>query len=142
MVSLVVLTREQLQFIMNHAQSAYPEECCGFLIGTLTPERLVRRVVPAPNSVDQSRRSRYRIDPVEIIRADEMAQREGFDLLGIYHSHPDNPPQPSQIDLQFAWPTYSYLIISIGNRAAKDVGAWQLSKDECTFRSEDLTIIE
>ena len=139
---MVVLTRELLQLIANHAQSTYPEECCGFLIGTTITEKWVRRVLPAPNSNHQSRTNRYSIDPVEIVRADETAQRESLDLLGIYHSHPDAPPQPSLIDRQFAWPTYTYLIVSIDNRVVKEVGAWQLSKDECNFRSEDLTIIE
>ncbi len=139
---MVVLTREQLQFITNHAQSAYPEECCGFLIGTAIMGKWVRLVLPAPNSIHESRTNRYSIDPVEIVRADEAAQRESLDLLGIYHSHPDAPTQPSQIDRQFAWPTYTYLIISVENGVVKEVGAWQLSKDECAFRSEDLNIVE
>ena len=139
---LVVLTRELLQFITNHAQSTYPEECCGFLIGTAIAEKWVRQVLPATNSHHQSRTNRYSIDPVEIVRADETAQRESLDLLGIYHSHPDAPPQPSQIDRQFAWPTYTYLIVSVENRIVKAVGAWQLSADDRAFRSEDLNIVE
>ena len=139
---MVVLNREQLQFITNHAQSAYPEECCGFLIGTAIMGKWVRRVLPVPNSIHESRTNRYSIDPVEIVRAYEAAQRESLDLLGIYHSHPDAPTQPSQIDRQFAWPTYTYLIVSVENGVVKEVGAWQLSKDECAFRSEDLNIVE
>ena len=102
----------------------------------------VRLVLPALNSIHESQTNRYSIDPVEIVRADEAAQRESLDLLGIYHSHPDATTQPSQIDRQFAWPAYTYLIVSVENRVVKEVGAWQLSKDECAFRSEDLNIVD
>ena len=139
---MVVLTRKQLQLLMDHAASTYPEECCGFLIGTTTTEKRVMRVLSASNSNRQSRRNRYSIDPVEIVRADDAAQRASLDLVGIYHSHPDAPPQPSRIDRRYAWPMCTYLIVSIENRIVKEVGAWRLSGDERTFQSEDMQIIE
>ena len=131
-----------LDRIHTHARATYPEECCGFLIGTTTTEKRVLRILSASNSNRQSRRNRYSIDPVEIVRADDAAQRARLDLVGIYHSHPDAPSQPSHIDRQYAWPMYTYLIISIENRIAKEVGAWQLSGEERTFQSEDMRIIE
>jgi proteasome lid subunit RPN8/RPN11 len=111
-----VITKDQLQYIIDHAQSTYPEECCGFLIGISAEEKWVRRAVSVPNTHHQSRSNRYIIDPVEIVRADEAAQRANLDLLGVYHSHPDAPPQPSQIDREYAWPRYTYVIVSIENR--------------------------
>ena len=125
---------------MNHAQSAYAEECCG--IGISSTEKWVHRAISVPNSNQQTRSNRYNIDPLEIVRADETAQRASLDVLGIYHSHPDAPPQPSQIDRQYAWPMYTYLIISVEKRVVKEVRAWQLFKDDSAFRSEDLRIAE
>jgi len=29
----VLIRSSDLQFIMSHAKSTYPEECCGFLLG-------------------------------------------------------------------------------------------------------------
>jgi proteasome lid subunit RPN8/RPN11 len=138
---MLVITKDQLQYIIDHAQSAYPEECCGFLLGINAEEKWVRRAVSVPNTHQQSRSNRYSIDPVEIVRADEAAQRANLDLLGVYHSHPDAPPQPSQIDREYAWPRYTYVIVSIENRVTKQVRAWQLIDDTSTFQSEDLRVI-
>ena len=46
----------------------------------------------------------------------------GGELLGFYHSHPDHPARPSQFDLDHAWPTFAYVIVSVhvGRRARHD----------------------
>ena len=45
---VVYITRDQLQFIMNHARSTYPEECCGFLLGRDSDPRIIGRALSAP----------------------------------------------------------------------------------------------
>jgi proteasome lid subunit RPN8/RPN11 len=102
----VHITQDQLQFIMNHARSTYPEEYCGFLLGKDSDPRIIVRALSAQNR--GSRKNRFNIDPMELVRADEEARRANLDLLGIYHSHPDASPQPSQVDLENAWPWYTY----------------------------------
>jgi len=139
---LVVITKDQLQFIVNHAQATYPEECCGFLLGINSEEKRVHSAISVPNINQKSRSNRYNIDPLELVRADEAALRANLDLIGIYHSHPDAPPEPSKIDREYAWPNYTYIIVSLENRVTKEVRAWQLNDDKSTFQSEDLRIIE
>jgi len=138
----VVITLIDLQFIMNHARSTYPEECCGFLIGADHDVRRVYRVIPAQNINQDSRRTRYNIDPRELIRADEEARRLNLAVVGIYHSHPDVPAQPSQFDLEHAWPWYSYLVLSVENGEPRDVALWYLSDDRATFHLDDLRVVE
>jgi len=137
----VEITLDQLQFIMNHARSSYPEECCGFLLGLDSQVRRIRRALPAQNVNQDSRRKRYNIDPKELIRADDEARRSSMSLVGIYHSHPDAPAQPSQFDLENAWPWYSYLVLSVQNGEPRDVSAWYLSDDRSTFHLDDLRVI-
>ena len=54
-------------------------------------------------------------------------------MLGIYHSHPDDPARPSEYDRDHAWPWYSYLILAVGRGAAGDLNAWQLRDDRTGF---------
>jgi len=138
---VVFITTSQLQFIINHARSTYPEECCGFLVGVDSDVRRIHRALAAQNVNQSSRRSRYNIDPMELVRADEEARRSNLNLIGIYHSHPDAPVQPSQFDLEHAWPWYTYLVLSVQNGEPKDVGAWFLSDDRSTFHLDDLRVI-
>ena len=38
---------------------------------------------------------------------------DGQELVGIYHSHPDGPPEPSALDrMEAAYPDAAYLIFS------------------------------
>ena len=137
----VIVNKDALQFILNHARYAYPEECCGFLLGADSALRKIDRVLPAQNSNSDSRRSRYNIDPTELMHADEEARKLSLDLIGIYHSHPDAAAQPSSIDLEHAWPWYTYLVLSVQNGEPKDMTAWSLGEDRLRFNREDLKIL-
>lgn len=136
----VLIRNSDLQFIMSHARSTYPEECCGFLLGLDSGVRSVERIVSVQNVNQESRRNRYNIDPKDLIRADEEARRSNMSLIGIYHSHPDAPAQPSQFDLEHAWPWYTYLLLSVQNGHPKDVAAWNLSEDRSAFQLDDLKV--
>jgi proteasome lid subunit RPN8/RPN11 len=136
----VLIRNSDLQFIMSHAKSTYPEECCGFLLGLDSRVRSVERIVSVQNVNQDSRRNRYNIDPKDLIRADEEARRSNMSLIGIYHSHPDAPAQPSQFDLEHAWPWYTYLLLSVENGQPKDIAAWNLSEDRSAFHLDDLKV--
>ena len=137
---VVLIRNSDVQFIMTHAKSTYPEECCGFLLGLDSVVRTVERIVSVQNVNQDSRRNRYNIDPKDLIRADEEARRSNMSLIGIYHSHPDAPAQPSQFDLEHAWPWYTYLLLSVQNGQPKDVAAWNLSEDRSAFYLDDLKV--
>jgi len=138
---VVYMTADQLQFIMNHARSAYPEECCGFLLGMDSDGRRIRLALSVPNTNQGSRGSRFNIDPMELVRAEEEARRSNLNLIGIYHSHPDSPAQPSKVDLDNAWPGYTYLVVSVQNGEPKDLAAWFLSEDRSAFHLDDMRVI-
>jgi proteasome lid subunit RPN8/RPN11 len=78
---------------------------------------------------------------MELVRADEKAHRSDLSLIGIYHSHPDSPAQPSKVDLDNAWPWYTYLIVSVQNGEPKDLAAWVLSEDRSAFHLDDMRVI-
>ncbi len=139
---VVVIKNDQLEFVMNHARSAYPEECCGFLLGSDSDVRHIHRAVPIKNLNQNSPRTRYNIDPLELVKADEEARRLNMNVVGIYHSHPDSAAQPSRFDLEHAWPWYTYLVLSVTNGEPGDVAAWFLSEDRSSFHQDDLRVIE
>lgn len=100
---MIVLGRDHLRVICDAAEAAYPAECCGLLAGRALPGGAVEvtRVHPSPNL--GKRRDRFEIDPrlwVDLARAHGKGPHK---VVGLYHSHPDRPAQPSAIDLQAAW---------------------------------------
>jgi proteasome lid subunit RPN8/RPN11 len=78
---------------------------------------------------------------MELVRAEEEARRSNLNLIGIYHSHPDSPAQPSKVDLDNAWPGYTYLVVSVQNGEPKDLAAWFLSEDRSAFHLDDMRVI-
>jgi proteasome lid subunit RPN8/RPN11 len=106
----------------------YPEEACGFLLGSEDEE--LRRIVeawPATNVSTENRKRRFVVEPLDYLKAERKAASEGLSLLGIYHSHPDHPAVPSEHDLAAAHPYFSYTIVSIVNGLVADTRSYQLS---------------
>ena len=90
----MTIAHSALDAIVAHARETQPGECCGLLIGT--SERITR-VWRARNIADRA--TRFLVDPADHFAAIRDARREGFDVIGAYHSHPSPPAAPSPRDL-------------------------------------------
>lgn len=108
------IDKDILNQIRLHLESAYPHEACGFLLGTDNNEiRHITMAVEVENRSEENQRRRFVIDPLDYLKVEKRAAKEGLALAGIYHSHPDHPAIPSMHDLEYAQPYFSYFIHSI-----------------------------
>jgi len=48
---------------------------------------------------------------------------------------------PSQYDLEHAWPTYSYIIVSVMRQKAADLFSWEQQPDRSKFDSEEIKVM-
>jgi len=137
----LIVPSELMEQIRSHGQETYPHECCGVLFGSQDGElRTVTEVRRQANERKDSRENRFLITPEQFRDAERAARKAGLLMLGIYHSHPDSPARPSEYDRDHAWPWYSYLITSVGRRAAGESRAWQLRDDRSGFDPRDLEV--
>ncbi len=67
----------------------------------------------------------YRIDPTEILRAERYAQQNHLEIVGFYHSHPDNEAAASAEDISYMIPELSYPIISVINGKAAEMRCYK-----------------
>jgi proteasome lid subunit RPN8/RPN11 len=140
---MIALTHTALHKIKVHAMEAYPEECCGILVGTEREGgKEVYDVIRIGNAKDENRTRRFLITPAEYRRAEEAAGAEGLGVMGFYHSHPDHPARPSQFDLDHAWPWCSYIIAAVEERIPSAVKSWVLKEDRSGFDEEIIDSIE
>ncbi len=112
---MIELERTHLAAIARAAEEAYPEECCGLLVGTLQGgHRRVTRIAASANVAEGDRRQRFEVDP-RLIFALHRELRGGSErLVGHYHSHPDGPAAPSATDARMAWePGLAWLIVPV-----------------------------
>jgi [CysO sulfur-carrier protein]-S-L-cysteine hydrolase len=119
----VRLTRSQLEQILAQAVAEAPHECCGLLLGR---GDAVEEVFPGRN-VDETPRTRYVMDPRDQLRAFRLMDERGWDLVGIYHSHPQTEAYPSETDKSRAlYPDARYMIVSLREPAEPQVRAFRL----------------
>jgi len=111
--------------LAKHAETAYPDEACGALLGRPDGPDLpdVTRAIPLPNS-DPSPGEGYQIRAADlrVLSADEGCRQEL--LVGFYHSHPDRPPRPSERDLLNGAPGLLYVAVSVRSGRAGSRFAW------------------
>ncbi|MDX1530444.1 MAG: M67 family metallopeptidase [Rhodothermales bacterium] len=121
-----------LHQLRRHAERAYPEECCGVLLGHFSEE--IVALVPVENRDPEARTRRYLIGPDDYLRAEREAERRGLDVVGFYHSHPDHPARPSPADLAEAtFPGFVYTITAVAAGRAEETTAWRLTDDRSRF---------
>jgi proteasome lid subunit RPN8/RPN11 len=136
---MILLSEEARRVIRSEGERAYPNECCGFLIGKSdgAGARTVAEARPARNSREKEERyHRFVIEAEDFMRAEAYAGERGLDVLGFYHSHPDHPAEPSDYDRENALPFYSYIIVSVEGGAAANLTSWELSADRGGFANE------
>lgn len=138
---MIVVPGPLLKAIVDAAEAAYPEECCGLLVGGAgsAASVAVRRVVASPNRTPDRAADRFEIDPQ--IRFDLMRELDGGPdrIVGHYHSHPDQPAQPSARDLEMAFePDLAWLIVAVAGGQAVQVTAHVVDADGRQFREVPL----
>lgn len=122
--------------IVQAAEKAYPDECCGLLAGTeeTDGEIVVTRVALSANVSEESLRDRFEVDPK--VRFDLMRELEDGPerIVGHYHSHPDHPAQPSEHDLKMAFePDLMWLIVGVDRGSVKEIRAHRIDKRSAKF---------
>jgi proteasome lid subunit RPN8/RPN11 len=109
-------------------RAGYPDETCGLLVGVEQHGlRRVRRAVQARNLAVACARDRYELDPLDHLAADREARQQGLLLVGVWHSHPDHPATPSEVDRAAASEGWSYVILSVGAGGVRALRSWRLS---------------
>lgn len=100
---------ELLEQMVAHAGAVAPLEACG-LLGGLPGCALA--VYPIANVAQSA--VRYTADPQGLVEAFLDIEARGWEIVGIYHSHPGGPATPSSTDVAEAYyPDAVYIIISL-----------------------------
>ena len=119
------------------ALESYPNEACGTLIGHRVDTNTfdLSSVHPGRNLAADAE-DHFDLHPADIVLADRMARRSGLEVIGIWHSHPDQPARLSNDDLESAWGGWIQLIVSVGPDGARDLRAWRVGSQSPPTASE------
>ncbi|MDG2033690.1 MAG: M67 family metallopeptidase [Rhodospirillales bacterium] len=142
-VEAIVFSEGHIGFIQKCAEKAYPAEACGLITGTLSAGRqlVVHQVRAAKNILAAERHDRFEIDPATRIQVEKDCRRSGLRLVAHFHSHPDQPANPSKTDLLQAYePDLIWVIAGLEDGIVSAIKAHRLQKDGNAFFGIDLII--
>jgi proteasome lid subunit RPN8/RPN11 len=128
-MSVLRMARAVYDSIRAHGEETYPHECCGALLGESTLQGWrVTGAIQAGNTRTDSAHNRYSIAPLELVRIEREARRQGIEIAGFYHSHPDHPAQWSVTDFAEAhWLGCSYVITEVAQGKASVTNSFLLT---------------
>jgi [CysO sulfur-carrier protein]-S-L-cysteine hydrolase len=113
------MTKGHWDEIVSHAREDSPNECCGY---ARISDGRVEQVFRARN--ERASPYGYQLDPKSLYATFEL-EEEGHGI-GIYHSHPRSPAEPSQTDINLAsYPHWIYLIVSLAGEP--EIRAWRIA---------------
>ena len=117
------------------AETGYPLEICGLLIGTINNDGWnIQQLRAVANMNTERAADRFQLDPTAYQSIDRELRHTGLEIIGVYHSHPDCPAKPSPTDLTSAWEGFAYPIVSICNGKAVEIRCWSLNANGSRFQ--------
>ena len=129
-----------LDEMIKDAVKTFPDECCGFLFGKEENDnRTVIKTQVVDNAREGDKKRRFVISLKDYLKAEQFADVNNLQLIGVYHSHPNHPAIPSEHDRVAAQPFFSYIILSVFNNEFDHIRSWQLN-DERQFEEEKIFI--
>ena len=158
------LNREQVEVMRRHAREAYPDECCGLILGppraegekeealALLPCRNVQNEMHEkdPEIYPRTARRAFLIDPFEFERIVKKAEEAGEVVRGIFHSHPDEDAYFSQEDMDAAvpfgdipaFPDAEHIVMSVRDGVVLGQKVFSWEAEEKFFVESELEILE
>ncbi|MFT4105477.1 MAG: M67 family metallopeptidase [Lacrimispora sp.] len=133
---MLILKKEDFDRILKHCREGLPNEACGLIAGRIDGETKTVEKVYLLTNVDESR-DHFSMDPKEQFAAVKDARKEGLELLGNFHSHPESPSRPSEEDKRLAYDSASeYLILSLMDEEHPVLNAFHIDKDKNVSKNE------
>jgi proteasome lid subunit RPN8/RPN11 len=136
---MIHIEREAWTTLLAHLRKDYPREGCGILLGRDGGTRVVTEAFPCRNAYDGERGDRFQLDPLEQLAAERRARQTGLDVLGFFHSHPDEDSYFSRTDLENSWPWYSNVVVSLRERQFHAARCFRANDDRTASTEEPLS---
>lgn len=111
--------------IYKHAESEYPNECCGVLLGDKNTLSVCETVPVVNRDTDGRKEIHFVMNPMDVYRIEKEAEKRGLEVLGFYHSHVDCPAILSQEDRRYMIPGCLYAIASVEQGKCVDLQIYE-----------------
>ena len=151
----VVIRGRLLNEIYTHALESPPEECCGLLTGRAagcfeavhrSRNEMTRLHRQDPIAHPRGGERAFHMNEFDYVRVQRDAETAGARVTGVYHSHVEAGAYFSEDDQESAllelypFPKVDHIVISVVDRAVKEVAAFRWLPDEGRFEGRTLMV--
>ena len=95
-------------------------------------------LLPQGKALEVTKSSLRQINHLKAKRAEREARKNGMDLIGIFHSHPDCDAYFSKTDLENSCPWYSFVVLSIQKGQFHHANSWLPNMEQTEAAKEEL----
>lgn len=138
---MIIFTSKQYNEIVKHSEKNLPNEACGLLGGIIddSNNKIINKVYLLEN-IDKSP-EHFSMDIKEQFQVISDIRKNGWSLIGNFHSHPETPSRPSEEDIRLAFDiNLSYVILSLADKRKTVLNSF-IIKDNIVSK-EELTVLE
>ena len=96
----ILLSQVFRQSLEQHANVQSPLEACAILFGTSNDKTWETTDIFLTENIDKSEVN-FTISNKQLMEGYTIAEDKGLDIVGIFHSHPNSQPSPSNTDIKF-----------------------------------------
>ena len=96
----VILTESQRNILSKQAIEQVPNESCALLFGKTENDQLVVTELFLTENTEKSSVN-FTISNEQLIQGYQEAEEKKLEVIGIFHSHPNSEPYPSNTDKKF-----------------------------------------
>ena len=151
----VVIPGRLLNEIYTHALESQPEECCGLLTGKEARRfdaihrcrnEMTRLHRQDPVTYPRGGERAFHMNEFDYVRVQRDAEATGARVTGVYHSHVEagayfsEDDQESALGELYPFPKVDHIVISVMDRAVKEVAAFRWIPAEGRFEGRTLVI--
>ena len=140
---MICIQETQILTLNKYAETEYPAECCGLLIGRGTQDNLnIDEIIQSPNIAKGNKSTLFEIDPQIRLNTQRRLRNSPQRVIGHFHSHPDAPPFPSPTDLSMAFEAeLIWAIVSVKNSVANGTRIYRLDINRHNFYEINYKVI-
>ena len=121
---VLALPRDVIDAAAAAAYDAYPYECCG-LLAAAAGDHTVARFYRCRNVAESARV--YTVDPLDHLQAERDSESNGWEIVGVVHSHTHTEPYPSATDIaQAPDPGWHYVIVGLA-RESPEIRSYRIA---------------
>ncbi|MBI5133390.1 MAG: M67 family metallopeptidase [Thaumarchaeota archaeon] len=99
MIKRLILSSKHRDGLKRFAIDSLPLESCALLAGSIDGDDVIVSRIIFTKNYDRSRTT-FSIEPTELLESYKEAENHGFDIVGVFHSHPA-PAKPSATDTKY-----------------------------------------